>query len=132
MKEQVAQIVAAYLKSNRVPATELPVLIASVGASFSGLGQAVPAPAAEKLIPTVPLRRSVLPDKIICLECAWSGVMLKRHLTTHGMDPAGYRARWGLSSDYPMVARDYATRRSELAKSIGLGKRGKTRRRVKA
>jgi predicted transcriptional regulator len=132
MKEQqVAQIVSAYVKNNSVSATEIPALIASVSESLTSLGQAS-TPATVALVPAVPIRRSVMPDKITCLECGWSGSMIKRHLGTHDLDPAGYRARWGLGNDYPLVARNYAAKRSELAKSIGLGTRGKTRRRKKA
>jgi len=70
----------------------------------------------------VPIRRSVTPSSITCLECGWSGVMLKRHIfTAHGLAPEQYRERWKLPGDYPMVAKNYANRRSELAKAIGLG-----------
>jgi predicted transcriptional regulator len=123
MIEQVAEIVAAYVRKNAVSPAELPALIVSVNTSLAGLGQTAPAPVA--LTPAVPIRRSVTPENIRCLECGWSGQMLKRHLTTaHGTNPDGYRSRWNLGSDYPMVAKNYATRRSDLAKQIGLGKRG--------
>jgi predicted transcriptional regulator len=129
MKERVVEIVAAYVGNNSVAPDQLPALIASVNQALSGLGQA-PALSALSLSPAVPIRRSVSAGKITCLECGWEGQMLKRHLTTaHGTNPDGYRARWSLSADYPMVARDYAARRSELAKAIGLGKRGGRRAR---
>jgi predicted transcriptional regulator len=130
MKERVAEIVAAYVGHNTVAPDQLPSLIASVDAALSSLGQS-PVPAAVPTPgPAVSVRRSIGPDQITCLTCGWSGQMLKRHLSTaHGMTPAQYRERWKLASDYPMVAPNYATRRSELAKSIGLGTRGKGRRR---
>jgi predicted transcriptional regulator len=122
MKERVAEIVAAYVAHNTIPPDQLPALIASVSQTLAGLGQAPAASAA--LTPAVPIRRSVGADEITCLECGYKGQMLKRHLTTaHDTSVDEYRTRWGLAPDYPMVARNYAARRSELAKSIGLGRR---------
>jgi predicted transcriptional regulator len=125
MKEYVVEIVAAYVRRHSIGASELPALIQQVSQSLAGLGETAPAPP-EVLIPAVPIRRSVADDEITCLECGWSGKMLKRHLTTHGTNPRDYRARWGLRPDYPMTARYYSARRSALAKSLGLGVRGKT------
>jgi predicted transcriptional regulator len=123
MKERVAEIVAAYLKNNQVPATELPALISAVNASLGSLGEPVLPPVAV-LIPAVSIRRSVTATKITCLECGWSGQMIKRHLTTaHDTNADAYRTRWGLGRDYPVVAKGYSSRRSELAKSAGLGTR---------
>jgi predicted transcriptional regulator len=123
MKERVAEIVAAYVKRNTVASDQLPALIASVNEALSGLGQP-PVPAAVALSPAISVRRSVSPDKITCIDCGWSGQMLKRHLTTaHLVTPGAYRTKWGLPNTYPMVAPNYASRRSELAKEIGLGKR---------
>jgi predicted transcriptional regulator len=123
VKEQVAEIVAAFVGHNTVSPDQLPTLITTINAALSSLGQ-VPVSEAETARPAVPIRRSVLPDKIICLECGYAGQMLKRHLNSaHGTTPDDYRARWGLKSVYPMVASNYATRRSDLAKSIGLGRR---------
>jgi predicted transcriptional regulator len=128
MIEQVAEIVAAFLKRNQVPATELPALIASVNQALAGLGQA-PATAPVSLSPAVPIRRSVGAETITCLDCGQKSKMLKRHLmTAHGMTVDQYRTRWGLPGDYPMVAKNYSARRSELAKSLGLGRRGGSRR----
>jgi predicted transcriptional regulator len=127
MKEHVAEIVAAFVKRNQVAATELPALIASVSQSLASLGApaAVPAP----LTPAVSIRGSVTAATITCLDCGKSAKMLKRHLlTAHNMTVDEYRTRWGLKPDYPMVARNYAARRSELAKSIGLGQRGRRRK----
>jgi predicted transcriptional regulator len=131
MIEHVAEIVAAYVGKNRLDPAELPTLIASVSRALAGLGQ-VPVAAPTSLTPAVPIRRSVGAETITCLDCGYKGQMLKRHLTTsHGTDPVSYRARWGLGKDYPMVAKNYATRRSDLAKAIGLGRRGGRRRAVK-
>ena len=130
MKENVAEIVAAYVRRNAVAQNDLPALISSVSQALSVLGQspALPGPP-EVLTPAVSVRRSVGADAITCLECGHKGAMLKRHLmTAHAMTPETYRDRWKLSFDYPMVAPNYANRRSELAKSIGLGKRAGNRR----
>jgi len=100
-------------------------LIATVHTALAGIESgALPEPAKE-LVPAVPIRRSITPDAITCLECGYSGKMLKRHLAMHQLTPAAYRERWGLKSDYPTVAPNYAARRSELAKSIGLGRQGR-------
>ena len=122
MKEQVAEIVAAYVRKNRIDPSALPELISSVSQSLSDLGQA-PAPT-ETLSPAVPVKRSVSAGAITCLDCGYKGQMLKRHLSSaHEMTPEQYRARWNLPADYPMVAKDYAARRSELAKQFGLGRK---------
>ncbi|MBZ9745625.1 MucR family transcriptional regulator [Mesorhizobium sp. CO1-1-7] len=121
--ELTAHIVSAYVEKNRLPASGLPELIASVSASISGLGQPV-APVAAPLVPAVNPKKSVTPDFIICLEDGKKFKSLKRHLGVHfGLTPDAYRAKWGLPSDYPMVAPNYAASRSELAKSIGLGRK---------
>jgi predicted transcriptional regulator len=126
VKEQVAEIVAAYVGHNTVSPTELPALIIRVSEAFATLGQ-VPAIATDQpLTPAVSVRRSVRPEAITCLDCGWAGQMLKRHLTVaHGHSVDEYRSRWSLPPDYPMVAKNYAARRSQLAKSIGLGRRGR-------
>jgi predicted transcriptional regulator len=119
MKEQIATIVAAFVGHNNISPDQLPNLITTVSAALSRLGQE----AAEPASPAVPIRRSVSPSSITCLECGWSGQMLKRHLMTHELTAAQYRGRWNLASNYPLVAPNYAKRRSELAKSLGLGTR---------
>ncbi len=117
-----AQIVSAHVSKNSTQADALPGLIQSVFKSLAGAG-AVEAPAV-KLEPAVPVKKSVFPDHIVCLEDGKKLKMLKRHLaTSYQMTPEQYRQRWGLPSDYPMVAPDYAARRSVLAKSIGLGRK---------
>jgi predicted transcriptional regulator len=119
------EIVAAHVGKNSVPAAELSGLIRSVHEALAGLGRAkaVETPAAAaRPEPAVPISRSVRPDHIVCLEDGRKLKMLKRHLqTAYAMTPDEYRQRWGLPSDYPMVAPAYAKRRSELAKSFGLG-----------
>ena len=123
MIERVAEIVAAYVKRNSVAPDQVPGLIQQVNQALTGLGQPQePPPPAMPDAPAVPIRRSVTPDKIICLDCGYKGQMLKRHLTTsHGLSIDDYRTRWKLSSDYPMIAPNYAIRRSEIAKAAGLG-----------
>ena len=115
-----AQIVSAHAAHNTVPVEALPALIQSVYGTLLNAG--TPAVEAEKLQPAVPIKKSVFPDHIVCLEDGKKLKMLKRHLkTAYNMTPEQYRERWGLSRDYPMVAPDYAEKRSALAKSIGLG-----------
>lgn len=119
-----ADIVAAHVANNKVQASELPALIAQVHASLSDTGSVESGP--PRPSPAVPVKKSVTPDHIICLEDGKKLKMLKRHLkTSYDLTPEQYRERWGLPSDYPMVAPNYAKKRSQLAKKIGLGKRGK-------
>lgn len=121
--ELTAHIVSAYVEKNRLPASGLADLIASVAASIGALGKPA-APVAEPLVPAVNPKKSVTPDFIICLEDGKKFKSLKRHLGVHfGLTPDAYRAKWGLPSDYPMVAPNYAASRSALAKSIGLGRK---------
>jgi predicted transcriptional regulator len=116
-----AQIVAAHVEHNVVAADELPGLIEKVYQALRGAGEA-PAEA-EKPIAAVPVRQSVNPDFIICLEDGKKLKTLRRHLmTAYNLTPAQYRTRWGLPADYPMVAPNYAKLRSSLAKKIGLGR----------
>jgi predicted transcriptional regulator len=122
--EWVVRIVAAQVSRNAMPAAELPALIRVVHDALAGLGNSAPPDGEPK--PAVPIKRSVTPDYIICLEDGRRLKMLKRHLkTAYGMTPEEYRARWGLPADYPMVAPKYASQRSSLAKRIGLGRRPK-------
>ena len=120
--EFAAQIVSAHVSNNSVQASALPDLIQQVYKALTMVGSE-PAPA-DKLEPAVPLKKSVFPDYIVCLEDGKKLKMLKRHLmTSYGMTPEAYRERWGLPSNYPMVAPSYAERRSALAKPIGLGRK---------
>ena len=119
-----AQIVSAHVANNSVAPDALPSLIQEVYRTLIGVGKE-PAQV-EKPQPAVPIKKSVFPDHIVCLEDGKKLKMLKRHLkTAYNMTPEQYRERWGLSHDYPMVAPNYAHHRSTLAKKIGLGtKRG--------
>ena len=119
MKQHIAEIVAAYVRKNRLDPTELPGLIASVNQAMVELDQEPQ----EPLTPAIPIRRSVQTSSITCLDCGWSGQMLKRHLSVaHNLSPVDYRIRWGLQIDYPMTTPSYSARRSVFAKSVGLGK----------
>ena len=122
-----ADIVAAHVSNNSVAVNDLPQLIANVHGALSGLGSTGAAPEV-RAEPKVPIRSSIKPDYIVCLEDGKRLKMLKRHLMTHyQMTPDQYRQKWGLNSDYPTVAPNYAEQRRMLAKSIGLGtKRRKT------
>ena len=116
-------IVASHVANNSVNVADLPQLIQQVFGALSELGNPSQAQAAKPK-PAVNIKRSVTPDYIVCLEDGVKLKMLKRHLQTrYGMTPDEYRARWGLPADYPMVAPNYAKRRSELAKKIGLGQK---------
>jgi predicted transcriptional regulator len=123
-----ADIVAAHVSNNSVAVNDLPNLIQNVHAALSGIS-GTSAAAEPKPEPKVSIRSSVKPDYIVCLEDGKRLKMLKRHLMTHyNMTPDQYRQKWGLSTDYPMVAPNYAEQRRNLAKSIGLGtKRRRTR-----
>ena len=118
------ELVASYLSNNAVPAAAIPDIIRTVHASLTSLGKAEVAPApAEKQRPAVPIAKSVQDDYIVCLEDGKRLKMLKRYLRSkYNLSPDEYRRKWGLSSDYPMVAPAYANRRSEFAKQIGLGR----------
>lgn len=122
-----SDIVAAHVSNNAVPSTELSGLIETVFGTLSGLGGAPAEPEVE-LKPAVPIKKSVTDDHLICLEDGKKLKMLKRHLkTAYDMTPEDYRAKWGLPHDYPMVAPNYAKKRQELAKKIGLGRKPKKR-----
>jgi len=124
--DRTADIVAAYVSNNSVPASELPALIATVHQAISKLSSAPAEPAPTPLVPAVPVRKSVTPEYIICLEDGKKFKSLKRHLRTrYDLTPEQYRAKWNLPRDYPMVAPSYAAARSELAKSMGLGQQRK-------
>jgi predicted transcriptional regulator len=122
--ELTADIVAAYVGNNAVPTAELPNLISDV---YHALANAMAGTKEKDLVeekPAVPVRRSVTPDAVICLEDGKKFKSLKRHLRTHhNMTPEEYREKWGLGTDYPMVAPNYAEARSSLAKKMGLGQR---------
>ena len=123
-----AQIVSAHASNNTLDPANLPVLIHDVYKTLSGIGQRAPQPAApERRSPAVPVKKSIFADYIVCLEDGKKLKMLKRHLqTAYNLTPDQYRERWGLGSDYPMVAPSYASHRSNLAKKIGLGTKPRT------
>ncbi len=122
--EMTADIVSAYVGNNAVDSTALPGVIEQVYVALNGVA-ANGGKEQEKLEPAVPVKKSVTPDYIICLEDGLQFKSLKRHLTSkYDMTPQEYREKWGLPADYPMVAPNYAKARSQLAKKMGLG-RGK-------
>ena len=117
-----ADVVSAYVGNNSVQAADIPALIQSVHAALSGVSAGGTEEPIVELKPAVPLKKSVTPDFIICLEDGKQFKSLKRHLATkYDMTPEGYRTKWGLPADYPMVAPNYAAARSELARKMGLG-----------
>ena len=119
--EHTTRIVAAQVANNPIAVTDVPGLIATVHETLAKLGPEEPAPRPE---PAVSIKQSVKPEYVVCLEDGEKHKMLKRHLrTAHELTPDDYRKRWGLPSDYPMVAPNYAKKRSELAKKIGLGRK---------
>ena len=120
-----ASIVAAHLGNTQTAPDDIPALIQKVYRSLTNInGESVVS--SERPQPAVPVKRSITPDYIICLEDGKKLKMLKRHLkTAYNMTPEQYRERWGLPADYPMVAPAYANQRSNLAKNIGLGTRGR-------
>lgn len=122
------QIVAAHVSNNSVSMGDLPPLIEQVYKTLSNVGKEEPAEP-ERPQPAVPIKKSITPDYLVCLEDGKKLKMLKRHLKTqYDMTPDEYRERWGLSPDYPMVAPNYAKQRSALAKEIGLGTKARRRR----
>jgi predicted transcriptional regulator len=131
--ELVVDVVASYVSNNEIDVQELPELIQQVHRSLCNLGSARSYLLQDRSEPIVPIEDSVHPDYIICLEDGRRLKMLKRHLrTAYNMTPDQYRERWGLSPDYPMVAPNYAKRRSNLAKDIGLGTRRERQRNIAA
>jgi predicted transcriptional regulator len=123
--EMAAEIVSAYVGKNSVSADQLPELIRQVHQGLTNVGSA-PEATPAKLEPAVPIRKSISPDFLICLEDGRKFKSLKRHLRTkYNLSPEAYRAKWGLPKDYPMVAPNYAASRSALAKSMGLGQGGR-------
>jgi predicted transcriptional regulator len=126
--ELTAEIVSAYVSNNTVSAGEIPQLINQVHAALVRVSGGQGETQAEMLKPAVPVKRSIQPDYIVCLEDGKKFKSLKRHLRTqYSMTPEQYRDRWGLPPDYPMVAPNYAAARSELAKQMGLGQQRRRR-----
>jgi predicted transcriptional regulator len=124
--DQTAAIVAAYVGHHTVAVDELPALIAKVHAALAQAAEGGAPSDSETLTPAVPVKRSIFPDHLICLEDGKKFKSLKRHLRTqYKMSPEQYRERWNLPPDYPMVAPNYAKTRSQLAKNMGLGQQRK-------
>ena len=124
--EMTADIVSAYVGNNSVAAADLPGLIQSVHRALAGVASGADAVEAAPKEPAVPVKRSITPDYLVCLEDGRKFKSLKRHLRTkYNMSPEEYRAKWSLPKDYPMVAPNYARARSELAKQMGLGQGGR-------
>ena len=121
--EQVTEIVSAYVSHNSIAPVDLPTLIASTHLALRSLAKSPVSEVAEQLTPAVPIRKSVTPDFIICLDDGKKFKSMKRHLAGLGMTPDEYRAKWGLPADYPMVASNYSVARSSMAKNIGLGRK---------
>jgi predicted transcriptional regulator len=123
--ELAAEMVAAFVANNPLPKSELPALILAVHATVTRLAdepKSAPVPIEPKA-PAVPIRRSITPEFLICLEDGERFKSMRRHLAGLGLTPDQYRAKWGLPADYPMVAPNYAAQRSAMAKNIGLGRK---------
>ena len=124
--EMTADIVSAYVGNNSVSSSDLPNLIQSVHRALAAVTSGAMEVVAAPKVPAVPLKRSITPDYLICLEDGRKFKSLKRHLRTkYDMSPDEYRSKWGLPKDYPMVAPNYAKARSDLAKQMGLGQGGR-------
>jgi predicted transcriptional regulator len=124
--EMTADIVSAYVGNNTTSVTDLPNLIKQVHDALKGVSTGATQAPVEAQAPAVSVRKSITPDFLICLEDGRKFKSLKRHLRTkYALSPEGYRAKWGLAKDYPMVAPNYAASRSALAKSMGLGQGGR-------
>ena len=118
-----AEVVASYLGNNMLASAQIPEVINTVYGALVGINAGGGEGKAEPQKPAVPLKKSITPEYIICLEDGKKLKMLKRHLrTTYGLTPDEYRTKWGLPSEYPMVAPNYAAQRSAFAKKIGLGR----------
>ncbi|MGA0598978.1 MucR family transcriptional regulator [Enterovirga sp. CN4-39] len=122
LTELAAVIVSAYVGNNPVRAADLPTVIADTYGALASLTKPIEV-APEKLVPPVSIRKSITPDYLISLEDGRQYKSLKRHLSGYDLTPQQYREKWGLPSDYPMVAPNYAKQRSELAKALGLGRK---------
>jgi len=124
-----AEIVSAYVSNNTVPSGDIPALINQVHQALLKVSSGEAPGPAEPLKPAIPVKRSIHPDYIVCLEDGKKFKSLKRHLRSqYGMTPEQYREKWGLPHDYPMVAPNYAAARSHLAKQMGLGQQRRRRR----
>lgn len=126
--QMAAEIVAAYVASNHVQADELPELIAAVKRALDQTSEPAAEQPEEKPVPHMPIKKTITPDYLVSLEDQQHYKTLKRHLAGRGLTPSQYRAKWGLPLDYPMVAPNYSAQRSELARSLGLGRQSAARK----
>jgi predicted transcriptional regulator len=126
--ELAAELVASFVSHNSVPKSELPDLIQIVHDRLKQIETGTASPQPEPKTPAVPVRKSVTPDYLICLDDGRRFRSLRRHLATLGMTPDQYREKWNLPKDYPMVAPSYAAARSALAKKMGLGQKAQKAR----
>lgn len=123
--EQAAELVSAYVRHNTLGSSEVGNLLTEVHRTLVGLNEPQPVEPVQE--PAVPIRKSIQPDHIVCLECGKKFQSLRRHLNSqHDLTPDAYRAKWNLSSGYPMVAAAYAAKRSRVARQIGLGRRDRS------
>jgi predicted transcriptional regulator len=126
--QMATTIVAAHVSKSSVPAADIPRLLSDIYQALTGLAGGRLAAPAVRHEPAVPVKKSVTPDHVICLECGKKQKMLKRHIrTAYGLSPVQYREKWGLPPEYPMVSANYAKKRSALARQIGLGTGGRRR-----
>jgi predicted transcriptional regulator len=126
--QMATTIVAAHVSKSSVPAADIPRLLGDIYQALNGLAGGKATVTQARHDPAVPIKKSVTPDYIICLECGRKQKMLKRHIrTTYGLSPEQYREKWGLPPEYPMVSPNYAKKRSSLARQIGLGTGGRRR-----
>jgi predicted transcriptional regulator len=123
LAELTSDIVSAYVSGNAIDLSALPDLIASVHDSLMRITSSDTLHDSERPTPPVPIKKSITPDYLISLEDGQPYKSLKRHLNSRGLSPTQYREKWGLQSDYPMVAPNYAKQRSDLAKTMGLGRK---------
>src|ERR1700704_3638359 len=124
--ELTAEIVSSFLRNNKLPSDQVAPLISTVHKAIVGLGKPMPENN-EPGEPAVPIRRSVTPNSVVCLECGWRGKTLGRHLSSrHDLTRDLYRVRWRLSPQHPLTAPAYSEQRSALAKQLGLGRRSKS------
>jgi predicted transcriptional regulator len=131
LTELTADVVSAYVSKNGVRPEDIAVLINTVYSALSNAGQSQQNGSAQKQEPPMPWKKAIKPDYIISFEDGKQYKSMKRHLTTRGMTPEQYREKWGLPRDFPMVAPNYSARRSEMARSLGLGTKGAAGRKAK-
>ena len=139
LRELVAEVAAAYFSNSPVSAGEIPSVIGQIAASLAGVGApagsapevaVAETPAAPSRLTVGQIRKSITPDALISFEDGKPYKTLKRHLSTRGLTPDDYKAKWGLPADYPMVSPSYSAARSAMAVSLGLGQKGGRKKRA--